>query len=233
MKKQNVTGAKDIIKEVGLPVTGAVVSIFAPFVGIPIAGVSGIWSLIDKWRERRISEVKRYVGDKKILDLIKRDDKARDVIHKILLNVLQEESKRKRQLYYNYISRLHKNIHPLFNYHSKIILTINSITFDELHTLVRFNEWYDETLKIIVGKQKKENPNAKIITSRSRGISIRDLKEAGCFQKDKEVKLEGELVRVGNYGLISVKNGRYGGTFFGPLTDFGEKFLEFVKKEDE
>ncbi|HUW21138.1 MAG TPA: hypothetical protein VMW41_00545 [Candidatus Bathyarchaeia archaeon] len=224
--------AKDVVKELGLPVAGAVISVFSPFVGIGTAAASGIWSLVDKWRGDRIKEVKNEVGAKKLLELIQRDDKAKDILHKILLNVLQEESRRKRRLYYNYISQLHKDIYPSFDYHSKIILTINSITFDELHRLAWLNEKYDGILRATLKRQKKENPEAKINVDGSRGISIRDVKEAGYLQKrEDEIDLEDKLARLGNYGLISVKNGRYGGTFFGPLTEFGEKFLEFIKKD--
>jgi len=219
---------KIALKEVGLPVAGAVVSIFAPFVGIPLAGASGIWSLVDKWRDNRIKEIKQSVGENKILDLIKQDDKTRDILNKILFNVFQESSVEKRKLYYSYIKKLHEGLYPDFDYHSKIILTINLITFEEIRILVEFNNNYLKILKTAIEKSKTENPKGKTDESNNRGTNLSEIRLVKPFSLENENKLEDEFVNLGNYGLISVKSGRMDGTFYGPVTEFGKIFLDFI-----
>lgn len=219
---------KIAIKEVGLPVAGVAVSIFAPFIGLPLAGAAGVWSLIDKWREDRIDEVKRFVGDNEILGLIKQDDKTRDILNRILFNVFQESSAEKRTLYYSYIKQLHKGLHPDFDYHSKVILTINLITFEEIKTLVEFAKRYLEILKAAIEKSKRENPKAKAAESKNRGVNLSEIILIKPFTSESENKLEDEFVNLGNYGLISVKSGRMNGTFYGPITEFGKIFLDFI-----
>lgn len=219
---------KITLKEVGLPVTGAIVSIFAPFVGVSLAGASGIWSLLDIWREGRANEVKKYVGDEKILDLIKRDDKSRDILYKILFNVLQESSLEKRQLFYSYINQLHKGIHPDFDYHSKTILVINLITFEEIKTLIEFVNKYKEILKAAIEKSKQENPKGKADESEDRGANPGEISLVQPFSTMNKNLLEDTFVNLGSYSLLSVKHGRWGGSFYGPITEFGKVFLDFV-----
>lgn len=219
---------KTAIKEVGLPVAGAVVSIFTPFIGVPLAGAAGIWSLIDKWREDRIDEVKRSVGEKEILDLIKQDDKTRDILNRILFSVFQESSVKKRQLYYSYIKQLHNGLHPDYDYHSKVILTINLVTFDEIKTLVEFAKKYPEILKVAFEKSKGENPKGEVNESENRGVNLSEIILVKPFSTENENKLEDELVNFGNYGLLSVKSGRMDGTLYGPITEFGKIFLDFI-----
>lgn len=233
MKNKKTNKTKDVIKELGLPVAGSAISIFNPFIGVGVVATSGVWTLVNKWRNERVKEVKKSVGSKRLLEIIQRDDRSKDILHKILFNILQEESKRKRELYYNYISQLHKNINPSFDYHSKIILTINSITFDELDSLVWLADKYDSILRQTVKKQKKENPGTKVNAGKDRGLSVRDISDSGYFRKkdSHNIWLEDRLVRLGNYGLVAVKNGRFGGTFFGPISDFGEIFLQFIKEK--
>lgn len=219
---------KIVLKDVGLPVAGAAVSIFAPFIGVPLAGAAGVWSLIDKWREDRISEVKKSVGENDILDLIKQDDKTRDILNKILFSIFQESSAEKRELYYSYIKQLHKGLHPDFDYHSKSILTINLITFEEIKALVEFVNRYEEILKVAIEKSKIENPKGKANETENRGVNLSEIMRIQPFSTENENKLEDEFVNLGNYGLISIKSGRMDGTFYGPITEFGKIFLDFI-----
>lgn len=224
---------KIAIKDVGFPIAGAIVSIFAPFVGVPLAGASGVWTLIDKWREDRINEVKKSVGDNKILGLIKRDDKSRDILNKILFNVLQESSVEKRKLYYSYIKQLHKGLHPSFDYHSKAILTINLITFEEIWMLVEFSHRYQEILKAAIEKSKKDNPQGQVSALEDRGVNPEEIMLVSPFSKMSRSIIEDAFVNLGGYSLISVKHGRWNGTFYGPITEFGKVFLDFISEKKQ
>ena len=227
-----IKGGKDVVKELGIPVASAGFSVFNinPLAGVALAGISGIWSLMDKWSKNRAKELKIAIGDKKILDLIKRDDKTRDVIVKILFNIFQECSEDKRKLYYKYINQLHKNVHPSFDYHSKVIFIINLITFEEIQTLIKFKDNYNYILGKITEMAKQKNPQAKVNETETRGANLSEIEVVEYFSKQNRDNLEDWFVNLGNYGLLSVKNGRYGGTYLGPITEFGKTFLDFISE---
>lgn len=230
MNQEDKKLRRKIGEEVLAPIGIAVISIASPGLAAIATFVYGSTKVF-KWRRDRIREIASEVGVQNILDLINKDDKSRDVLHKILLSVMDEHSKRKRKLFYEYIKKLHKGIHASFDYHTKIILTINSITFEELHTLVNFSRHYSAIVKKTIARQKKESSSAKVARSENLGIPLRDITASNVFRSEDQGVLEGRFMALVSYNLISISTGRYGGTFFGPITDFGKVFLEFIGKE--
>ena len=116
----------------------------------------------------------------------------------------------------------------MFNYHTKIVLMINSITFEELELLVLFRDNYLELLKKVKEKESSHVSNEDGL--RERGITLLEVQKIELFKNISE--LESLTVSLGSYGLISTKPGRMNGTLYGPLTKFGKMFLDFVLKKD-
>ncbi len=227
MKKKIKSKSKDVIKDIVLPTATAGISAIDPLIGVGVTAGVGVFNVWDKWREKRILEVEQKVGRKRISELIRRDDKTRDILHKAIVNLLDEQSEQKRQLFYNYLKQVHKNVYPAFDYHSKLIATLNSITFDQMDILVIFENNYQNVISQNVRRQKPEERHG----AAQEGLSISELLEPGYFKKYSETVLEHSLDRLANYELVYARYGRMDGTYFGPLTQFGEVFLEFIKSK--
>ncbi|EKD99374.1 MAG: hypothetical protein ACD_22C00278G0002 [uncultured bacterium] len=218
----------DLAKQVVIPVAGATVAAFYPIVGIGLTAMQGSFSVLDKWKEDRLNEIKQNVGKKTLVEIINTSDKLRDIWSKIAFNLFQESSVKKRKLYYSYLRQLHAGVNPAFDYHSKIILTINLITFSEIETLIMLQHLYPEIILAAVKKSKQDNPKGEEDKSKNRGVNLSEIMLITPFSKYERLELEGHLVSLGNYGLVSEKQGRYDGTFYGPITSFGKIFIDFI-----
>ena len=214
------------IEDIAIPSITSLVAISNPYIGVVALFIFGSLKVIRKWQNDRVVEVLKAVGEERLMELLNGDDKSRDILHRVLLNILDEQSIAKRQLFYEYLIKVHNNVRPSFDYHTKIILTINSITFEELETLLKLNNGYKEVL--LIASKQKDAGNPETFT-KERGVSVTEIKISQILRIE-ELKLETAMENLSSYGLIYTRPGRFNGTFYLPLTEFGEVFLEFITK---
>lgn len=215
---------EDLADEVTTPITIAAITAINSELAILAVFVFGALKVIRKWQYRRIKEAADYVGYKRIMDLMNRDDKSRDILHKILNNILDESSERKRIVFYNYLMNLHSGIHNEFDYHTKLIITINMVTFEEIQILNCLAINYKEILKYASEQKDAGNPKSFVL---DRGVSVHEILGSNIIRIDRK-DLDTALENISSYGLIHKGPGRMSGTFYFPLTDFGVIFLEFI-----
>ena len=218
-----------ILKDLALPVVASGISLVpgvGPIIGIGITAAGGGWTVINEYRERRAREIIKSVGKEKLINLLNGDEKTKDILHKVLTNVFDESSLKRRELYYQYLKNVSNNIHPDFDYHTKLISVLNMITFEEINTLEIFSQKYGDILKYTGEKENKETP---IMFHDERGVNVAECRDSSCFGNINEKILEKNLDKIGNNDLIFIGYGRMDGTFYGPLTDFGQIFLDFIK----
>lgn len=212
-------------QNLAVPTIIAVTSIQNPYLAVLMTFFYGLAATINIWQQKRGQEVLDNVGAQRIVNLIQRDDKTRDTLHRIMTNVVNEPSDRKRKLFYNYIKNFEKDVHPEFDYHTKLIVTLNSMTFEELDVLIALNSSLDEI------KQKSGQTDQTY--GLPNGVSVSTLKNHQAFANMNERTFEALLVTLGNYNTILVGFGTLGGTTFGPVTEFGKIFLDYVSSSED
>lgn len=215
---------RDIANEILTPSAIALISITQPYIGVLATFIYGAAKVIQKWKYDRMEEVYRNVGGKKLLDLINKDDKMRDILHKILQNVMDESSEQKRKFFYSYIHNLTKDLHSEFDYHTKLISVLNQITLDEFDILVIFANHFDEMLKL----NGRSDNNAKI----PNGLNVGQIMKYKGFDQMDPGLLDNFLTTLSAYGLLYSGFGALGGTTFGPTTYFGRVFIDFIESEE-
>lgn len=214
---------KIITQDISIPTIIAVASIKDPKLAVFFTFLSGVITTVSEWKKKRAEEVINNVGIERIIRLIQRDDKTRDILHKILENVMDESSKKKRKLFYNYIHKLDNNIHKDFDYHSKLIAVVNEITFNELDMLLTFSNIFLEVLKII----RRKDIKSKI----PKGVNVADIFKHKYFTYMSPRLLDSFLLRLSSYDLIYAEFGLYDGTAYGPVTYFGKIFIDFISDD--
>lgn len=215
-----------ISEDMAIPTTLAVVAAIDPTLGVIATATAGTLTVIDKWKEKRVKEIDKNVGFIILRDLLEKDDKSRDILHRVLRNVFDEQSERKRMLYYQYLKNIHADVLPDFDYHSKIVETINEITFEEIDILRDFSNAYPTIAKYIAEKDaNKQEPDFYVF----QGANLDQIRYPDLLGKYSDFQLENKLTVLSNkYDLLVARYGRYDGTMFGPLTDFGKAFLDFI-----
>lgn len=213
-----------VVTEIVAPTALSAISVVNPAIGLVATFLYGATRTIAKWKSDRISEANERVGINKIVELINRDDKTRDILHRILENVIDESSEEKREVFYTYIKNLDKNNDVNFDYHSKIIATINAITLEELEALFMFSRHFRE-IEVLNNKQD-------INTKLPSGLNISQIVKHRSYEEVGHEYLENVFNTLANYGLIYATFGRYDGTMFGPVTYFGKKFMEYITTDE-
>jgi hypothetical protein len=217
LKKLN---KNDAITEIAAPTALATVSIVNPIVGIIATFLYGTVKSIVRWKSERIGEITKNVGATKLIKLINKDDKTRDILHKILENVIDESSSKKRKMFYVYIKNLDKVNNTNFDYHTKLISVLNAITFNELDMLWSFSKDFKE-IEIL---NNKKDINSKIPS----GVNVSQIMKHKHYDQISPEYLEYTLTSLSNYGLIYTAFGRFDGTMFGPVTYFGREFMNYI-----
>lgn len=213
---------EDITRDIVIPVALNTISAINPIVGILATFLYGGASVLAKWRVNRMQEISEIVGAEQLMDLLKRDDKTRDILHRILENVMDESSEAKRRLFYAYIQNLSIGTKDQFDDHTKLITVLNSITLEELNTLVLFANSHED-----IRKQRLNGSNLPI---NLKGINVSEMLKHPTFSGQNGDILESNLDQLSNYGLIYAYYGRMDGNFYGPLKDFGMKFIEYISE---
>lgn len=209
--KPNKKLINTVVKDGGLPVAIAVISLFSPILGI--AGIAGkaIWDILKKHQQDRIIESNKNVGTDVLINLFE-SERSRDVLHRVLRNIMDESSLEKRKLFYNYLKNLDKRSDLQKEndrlYHSKIISVINQITFEELDMLNTCFK-YGDSFK----KRNKNNitlVNDRIIEIEEHGLLQANLTQIVLAFEDinnRTVPVIG-IVRgvqaLNSYGLIDI-----------------------------
>jgi hypothetical protein len=152
-----------------------------------------------------------------------------DKFKSIFLNVIEAHIKEtmtdKRKLYRNYLINVGKGIKNDFEYHSKLLTTLNLITFEEIQTLeeihlayARLNEDYKKLNPGQLAKPTVEEINNQLL-------------RMGRNNSLKFLHLNMRLLQT--YNLILTEDASYSGSGaasirFEIVTEFGETFLEFI-----
>ncbi|MFA5532157.1 MAG: hypothetical protein WDA13_00970 [Candidatus Shapirobacteria bacterium] len=221
--KLKKTIVKDVTTEVAGPTVLSAISIINPSVGLVATFLYGTVRTIIKWKSDRIEEINSNIGIKKIEKLINRDEKTRDILHRILEKVIDESSEEKRKIFYAYIHNLDKINDTDFDYHTKLISTVEVITFDELSFFYSFSRDFRE-MELL---NDKKDIDSKV----PNGLSVSQIMKHKHYDHASKDLIEYSLNSLANYGLIYASFGRYGGTFFGPVTYFGKKFIEYLESD--
>lgn len=221
-----ISKLEDVFENVAIPTALSAVSINSPTALIIFTFIFGTAITIRKWQLNRIKEINKYVSVRNLLNLINNNDKTRDVLHKIIINILDEQSFLKRKLYYEYINNLSNGLYPDYNDHTKLIFTINIISIEEIHLLSTLNNIYN---KLIIYANQNKDQNEKFVYDHNSGITITDIIGSNMFRNTiNDLDLENSIGHLGSFDLIYIRPGRMNGTFYMPITKFGKIFLDFL-----
>lgn len=212
----------DITKNISVPTIIQGVSISKPEVALLLTFLyGGIITIAGLWKQRRAQEVVDNLGIETIKRLIERDDKTRDVFHKLLDSVMDEPLVNKRKLFYNYMNNLDKNVHSEFDEHTNIASILSDMTLEEFDILLKIDANFND----IVHKTGQTDKTYEI----QNGLNTSTFIKFSSFDNYNQRELEAILVTIATkYRLIFVGFGQYNGNTFGPVNKIGRIFLDFI-----
>ena len=104
------------------------------------------------------------------------------------------------------------------------------INFWEIDLLVDLSDHYYEILDPIFRAEAKKD-SKKVFEKRSRGLFIKEITESKLMESFDSVSLIEGLSMLSSYGLVRENQGLMNGTSYGPVTNFGRVFIDFVREE--
>jgi hypothetical protein len=174
-------------------------------------------------------EIRIHIGETEYVLLLGIGDKEKAIATAVTWDAMIEPEKKKREMLYSYLNGIINGIHPEFNDHTKLRNAIRDITLEEFDLLILFKDNYKKILKK-AGELK--NPTTPILYyTKDRGVAINEIHATDAFKDIPERKLEKLATRLGtNFDLIDIGFGRMNGTFYGPLSEFGQIFLDYISQ---
>ncbi|EKD94410.1 MAG: hypothetical protein ACD_26C00064G0001 [uncultured bacterium] len=103
------------------------------------------------------------------------------------------------------------------------------ITFEEIKILEGFFVNYKKILDFAGKKEAGKNNSQPYKYKVDRGVNVVEIVESKYIVvNDDNRLLDNTLVRLNSYGLLDAKFGAMGGTYYGPITQFGLIFIDFI-----
>lgn len=207
-----------------------------------LATTNPVWSilflmattLINSWGEfgqARVEELVNFIVENKKLfkaEILK-SDRFKSVFLNIIEKHIKEASAEKRRLLREYLLNVGKGIHPKFNADTKLMITLDQITPEELQIL---QIWTDSLLQSNI---KKKIPSFNPVDPEV-GLNEHQMMfafDGKSWPSMDDLKLIVKSLR--NYGLLDISEDS--GTVFGHggdglrvkrLTPFGREFLDYL-----
>lgn len=197
-------------------------------------------AMINAWGafgQNRVNELVDFITENKeefMADVLG-SDKFKAVFLTVLELHMKETNEKRRQLLRNYLLNVGRNYSPEFDDHTKLIYTINTISFDELGVL----QLWESGGVLEEWRRKRNVQNMALTVSAIQGaltdLLPRDDPRIGMFPfgwegRDKNNQI---LLSLGHKDLLYVLSENNFGSGeevrARNITSFGEKFLNFIK----
>ncbi len=212
-----------------------------------LLGVSPTWQLlfltaggmINAWGDfgqSRVNELISFISQHKdefILEVVE-SEKFKAVFLVVLELHMKETSERRRNLLKNYLLNVGRDVHPEFDEHTKIISTMNIISFQEIEVLQIFNSGG------VIENYKRSHQGTENMAFSYGGIASavwdvtpndHPLRILFPMQGPRD-KMNQILLSLGNKDLLYTMNADNFGSGeevkVRNITEFGKKFLDFI-----
>jgi hypothetical protein len=217
------------IRNIYYPTAIAAITTVNPELGMLCNIVFGASAMIDEWRMRRVGEIYGYLGNEGVRFFVNGSDNDKDIAHKIFQSLMDEAAKEKRKLFYNYLNNYKNGYKVNLDYHSKLTITLNLMTLEEING---FKNFYNNYPKIIqYYKLHRDASEDKRPLFKNSKTFLKYIYGSKIFKNQSQDWVEDFTEKLGNYGLIHVRTGRYGGTMYGPTTEFGKILLKYIDNQ--
>lgn len=200
----------------------------SPYWAVLFATASAMMTAWGKFGQNRIVEFAEFIDKNKELfskKIIESDD-FKSVFLNVLERHIKEISEEKRKLLRNYFLNVGKGIHPEFNEHTRLLNTLDTISPEEIKMLKLFDS--DELFKRWQSAHQEMSLDVQSMEQ-----IIRESKLSINFSFGKNELNNQTLLLLGYKGLLYVlSRDNFGSGVEAKtknITDFGQKFLDFIK----
>lgn len=195
--------------------------------------------MINAWGDfgqSRVNELATFISEhrEEFLSEALESDKFKAVFLSVLELHMKETSERRRQLLKSYLLNVGKNIHSDFDEHTKVISTMNVISFQELETLLLFRSGgiIEQWKRSRVGAENMSFSYGSIAGAIWETTSNNDPLRILFPMQGPRDKMNQVLLSLGNKDLLYTMNADNFGSGeevkVRNITEFGKKFLDFI-----